>query len=114
MARATFLFLLALALGVTPALSQQANPGPANVEAAEQPPDVVLKVDGLACPFCAAGLERKLKALDATAEVEVKLEEGEVYLTLKAGETVTDATLTRTVENAGFSVRGIDRRETDT
>ena len=29
-------------------------------------PDVIVYVDGLACPFCAYGIEKKLNDLDAT------------------------------------------------
>ncbi len=101
--------LLALALSVTPMLAQEAERNPAEAEAADRA-DIVLRVDGLACPFCAYGLEQKLKALDAIDRVDVKLNEGEVFLVLKADETVEDAVLTKAVTDAGFVVRGISRR----
>lgn len=102
--------LLALALSVTPALAQETDSNPAVEAEAAESADIVLRVDGLACPFCAYGLEQKLKALDATDSVEVKLNEGEVFLFLKADKTVEDELLTKTVEEAGFVVRAIRRR----
>jgi copper chaperone CopZ len=106
--RALHMSLLVLALSVTPALGQEPDSNPAGTEAASA--DIVLRVDGLACPFCAYGLEQKLKAIDATDRVEVKLNEGEVFLFLKADQTVEDDVLTKAVTDAGFVVRKISRR----
>jgi len=45
-----------------------APPVHAQEEASEdvKNPDVIVYVDGLACPFCAYGIEKKLNDLDAT------------------------------------------------
>jgi copper chaperone CopZ len=110
MTRALALSLLALPLSVTPMFAQEVDSKPAAEADAAAAADIVLRVDGLACPFCAYGLERKLKSLDATDRVEVKLNEGEVFLFLKADQTVDDETLTKAVEDAGFVVRSIRRR----
>ena len=110
MTRALTLSLLAVALSVRPMLAQDADWSPAAGAESGDSPDIVIRVDGLACPFCAYGLEQKLQALDATDRVEVKLNEGEVLLFLKADENVRDEALTKTVKDAGFVVRGIERR----
>ncbi len=110
MTRMLSLSLLALAIVVTVAQAQE--PG-RNSESADEVADIVLRVDGLACPFCAHGLKRKLEALNATDRVEVKLNEGEVYLFLKAGQTVEDEALTKAVTHAGFVVRSIRRSQAD-
>lgn len=70
---------------------------------------IVMKVDGLACPFCAYGLEKKLEALDAVDRIEVKLDEGLVSVDLKPGKTVSDEVLARVVKDAGFVLREIRR-----
>ena len=41
-------------------------------------PDVIIEVGGLACPFCAYGIEKRLKKIDGIAELSVLLEEGTV------------------------------------
>ncbi|MBI4539175.1 MAG: heavy-metal-associated domain-containing protein [Gemmatimonadetes bacterium] len=69
---------------------------------------VVLTVDGLACPFCAYGLEKKLEALEATGRIDIGLNAGNVYLELKRGKTVPDEELARIVKDAGFALRGIE------
>jgi copper chaperone CopZ len=106
------LMLLAgmLALGVAPVAAQAS--GSAASGSGDPVADVVLRVDGLACPFCAAGLEKKLEALDATDRVDVQLDDGQVFIFLKANQTVSDEELTEAVKHAGFALREIHRRET--
>lgn len=72
-----------------------------------------LEVDGLACPFCAYGIEKQLLALDGVKSVEVDLEEGAVVV-----RTANDATLERTqaeaaVEDAGFELKDFRRTDQD-
>jgi copper chaperone CopZ len=66
-------------------------------------PDIVVAVDGLACPFCAYGLEKKLKNLDGVTEVAVLLDEGETQLKVEEGTKLAEETIHKTVENAGFT-----------
>lgn len=35
-----------------------------------------MRVDGLACPFCAYGIEKKLKAIDGVSDIKVDLDKG--------------------------------------
>jgi periplasmic mercuric ion binding protein len=103
------LVMCALALVATPVAAQAPGSDGPMTASADSLPDVVLMVDGLACPFCAAGLEKKLKAFEATAEVEVLLDEGEVRLYFKADQTVSDEELGEAVKHAGFALRAIRR-----
>jgi periplasmic mercuric ion binding protein len=105
--------LLAMAIGGTPAMAQDNGPTSDTGLEVTLAADIVLRVDGLACPFCAHGLEQKLSELDATDRVEVKLNEGEVFLFLKADQDVADEALTKAVTDAGFVVRSIRRAEDD-
>lgn len=70
---------------------------------------IEIRVDGLACPMCAYGLEKKLKALPETDSVSVDLDNGIVALKLKPGTSVRDSELIQTVNDAGFAVRRIER-----
>ncbi len=71
-------------------------------------PDATVYVDGLACPFCAYGIEKKLDDLNAIQKMEVQLEEGRVLLAFKEGHSVTKDELRAAVENAGFTARKIE------
>ncbi len=70
-------------------------------------PDVTIAVDGLACPFCAFGLEKKLKKIDGVEALNVQMEEGRVQMKLKEGATVTEEQINKAVADAGFTVREI-------
>ena len=70
-------------------------------------PDVTIAVDGLACPFCAYGLEKKLKKLEGVEALTVDMEEGQVQMKLKEGVTVTEEQIYEAVTDAGFTVTEI-------
>ncbi len=64
-----------------------------------------LYVDGLACPFCAYGGEKKVGGLDGVEKVEIEIEDGIVAVTLAAGATLDEATARQAVDEAGFTLR---------
>ena len=68
-----------------------------------------VQVDGLACPFCAYGLEKKLKPLPGVTAVRIDYQAGWVELTLGDGTTLEEATIRRAVRAAGFTPRAIHR-----
>ena len=70
-------------------------------------PDVTIVVDGLACPFCAYGLEKKLKKLEGVEALTVDMKEGQVQIKLKEGATVTEEQISEAVTDAGFTVTEI-------
>ena len=49
------------------------------------PPTYRLHVDGLACPFCAYGIEKKLNAVPGVERVETNIREGVVIVTMTDG-----------------------------
>lgn len=69
--------------------------------------DVVLRVDGLVCPFCAYGVEKKLLGVPAVSRMDILLEEGRVILRLREGERLDWEALRRAVDEAGFTLRKI-------
>lgn len=73
---------------------------------------VEMTVDGLVCAFCAQGIEKKLRQLDATDDVLVSLEAKLVAMTLKDGQDVTDATLTELLRDAGYTLKSVKRTDT--
>ncbi len=92
------------ALFTTMALAPQAR---AQDDKLIEDPDVIIEVDGLSCPFCAYGIEKRLKKIDSVAELSVLLEEGKVQLKLKEGATVSEERIQQAVADAGFEARSI-------
>lgn len=64
-----------------------------------------LKVDGLACPFCAYGIEKQLKAIPGVKGVKVSVKTGTVSVTMNDGKKLSKARASRAVKNAGFKLR---------
>lgn len=70
-------------------------------------PDIIIEVDGLACPFCTYGIEKKLKKIEGVEELVVYLEEGKVEMTLKEGMAVSEEQIEKAITEAGFEARSI-------
>ncbi len=68
-----------------------------------------IRVDGLSCPFCSYGIEKKLKALPGVDQVEVDMESGVVTVRMVLGATVSDKQLRKAVADAGFTPREISQ-----
>ncbi|EDM49523.1 MULTISPECIES: heavy-metal-associated domain-containing protein [Marinobacter] len=64
-----------------------------------------LGVNGLACPFCAYGIEKRLNKIDGVTEVRVDIGDSVVQVTLKEGNTLTEEQARRAVDEAGFTLR---------
>ncbi len=66
-----------------------------------------LQVNGMSCPFCAFGIEKKLRRVEGVQEVEVLLDEGKVRLTFRANNAATLGALEDAVAGAGFKLSGM-------
>ncbi len=66
-----------------------------------------LRVDGMACPFCAFGIEKKLRKVEGVRNLEVLLDEGVIELGFEADAQATVRSLEEAVEDAGFTLRGL-------
>ena len=85
--------LLGALLLTTPAPAQEAN----SVYS--------IQADGLACPFCAYGIEKQLNAIDGVAAIEIEIKTGTITITMRNGFTLDEEAANRAVEKAGFSMR---------
>ncbi len=65
-----------------------------------------LLVNGLACPFCAYGIEKQLNSIDGVEEIHTDIQSGTVTVTVAEGVTLDKSTAERAVKDAGFSLRG--------
>lgn len=66
-----------------------------------------LQVNGLSCPFCAFGIEKKLLDVDGVTSVDVRLDEGRLQLRLEPGNSATTEALEAAVEKAGFELASL-------
>jgi mercuric ion binding protein len=64
-----------------------------------------LEVDGLACPFCAYGIEKKLSQLDGVELVETDVANGRVDVEMADGQTLNEDQARQAVKDAGFTLR---------
>ncbi len=69
-----------------------------------------LRVDGLACPFCAYGIEKKLIRTEGVESVTFDLEKGLVIVKVEAGVILTEARLKQLVDDAGFTLRSLSEQ----
>lgn len=72
---------------------------------------IKIVVDGLSCPFCAYGLEKKLKKVSGSENVLISLTEGEATMSVPKHKKPTQEELKKIVEDAGFSPREISFSE---
>ncbi len=67
-----------------------------------------MRVDGLACPYCAYGIEKKLKAIDGVESVEVDLDRGVVRVITREDLRFTEPQLEKLFRDAGFTYRSME------
>ena len=72
-----------------------------------QSSEVKVRVDGLSCPFCAYGLEKKLNDLDGVESINIYFEEGLVVLQVTDSENISEEEIRTNIEKAGFTPKEI-------
>ena len=65
-----------------------------------------LQVDGLACPFCAYGIEKELNRADGVENLDIDINSGVIIVTMADGAALSEAEADRIVQDAGFTLRG--------
>ncbi len=66
-----------------------------------------LSVNGLSCPFCVFGIEKKLLDVPGVSDVEVFLDEGRIAIKFEVESAATVKDLEEAVRKAGFEVVGL-------
>jgi mercuric ion binding protein len=64
-----------------------------------------MRVDGLACPYCAYGIEKKLNAIDGVEKIDIDLENGLVIVNVTDGVKLSDEQMTQLFNDSGFTYR---------
>ena len=78
------------------------------VQAQDAAPVYTIQVDGLACPFCAYGIEKQLGAIEGVESIEIDIRSGSVKVTVQAGAILEEERARRAVEAAGFTMGGFE------
>jgi copper chaperone CopZ len=76
-------------------------------------PRYQIEVAGLACPFCAYGIEKKLRAIPGVQRVETNIKAGTVVVVMKDGTTLDRRRVERAVREAGFTLKGFGPAKPD-
>ena len=83
---------------------------PAGLAVAGEKATYAIGVDGLACPFCAYGIEKQLGRIAGVETVLTDIGSGTVAVTMEEGATLEEAAATNAVDNAGFTLRSFERK----
>lgn len=73
----------------------------------------IIGVNGLTCPFCAYGLEKKLKKVPGVGSVTIDLKKDQAVVLAKAGHTLDEQALRKAVRKAGFTVASLKKVQVD-
>jgi mercuric ion binding protein len=69
----------------------------------------VVRVDGLACPYCAYGIEKKLKEIEGVENIDIDLDKGLVTVDTHEGVELTEPQLEQLFKDAGFTYRSMSK-----
>jgi len=67
----------------------------------------IMRVDGLACPYCAYGVEKKLSAIDGVQGIDVDLNTGIVQVSVADGVVLEEPAMKQLFRDAGFTFRSM-------
>ncbi len=65
-------------------------------------------VDGLACPFCAYGVEKNILGLKGVQEMDIDINGGFITVVMAAGKVLDEKTAKAAVADAGFTLRAFE------
>ncbi len=68
-----------------------------------------IRVDGLACPFCAYGIEKKFKAMKGVSNIKVDLDKGLVSVDVKDGVELKEDNMKKLFNDSGFTYRSMKK-----
>lgn len=73
------------------------------VQAQKERDNFKIQVDGLGCPFCAYGLEKKFKEFKGIKNVAIDIETGDFTFTYPAEKKLTLLQIEQQVKEAGYT-----------
>lgn len=70
----------------------------------------VMRVDGLACPYCAYGVEKKLKQIEGVTAIDIDLDSGVVTVEVREDVHLRESDMQKLFNDAGFTFRSMCRK----
>ncbi len=70
-----------------------------------------MRVDGLACPYCAYGIEKKLKKISGLSNIKVDLNKGLVSVDAAEGTKLSEQQMKTLFKDAGFTYRSMVQKK---
>jgi len=64
---------------------------------------IKMEVNGMACPYCAYGMEKELKKVPGVGDVKIQLKEGLAYIATLKKQQPSKKSLALIIKNAGFT-----------
>lgn len=71
--------------------------------------EIAVTVKGIACPFCAYGVEKHLEQIEGVSDVRIDVGKSQAVLTLEEGAAPSDDEIREAIRRAGFSTGEIRR-----
>ncbi|NOX08579.1 MAG: heavy-metal-associated domain-containing protein [Gammaproteobacteria bacterium] len=69
----------------------------------------IMRVDGLVCPFCAYGIEKKLKEIEGVEAIDVDLDNGLVTVNTATGIDLSEERMKQLFTDSGFTYRSMTK-----
>jgi len=87
--------------------------GQTTLKAQNKPEHVYIKIEvnGMACPYCAYGMEKELKKVAGVDDVKIQLKEGLAYIATPKKQEPLKENLALIITNAGFTPGKIEYRD---
>lgn len=83
----------------------------AQTQTTEERVYIKIEIKGMACPYCAFGMEKELKKIAGVDNVEIELKEGLAYISTPIDQEPTKESLEKIIVDGGFTVGEIEFRD---
>ena len=74
----------------------------------------IIRVDGLACPYCAYGIEKKLKKIHGVEDIDVDLDKGLVTVNVRKSVELAEQQMVQLFKDTGFTYRSMTQQPLQT
>ena len=98
-----------LGLGTTAFAAPPNQPDKQIASSQEKGQQIHVTVNGMVCDFCAQSLKKTFMKQKSVQAIDVSLEKKMVTINLKPGQQLDDATIKKTIADAGYDVEKIHR-----
>lgn len=72
---------------------------------------ITLEIEGMACSMCEQSAKNALEKLEGVVVDEISASKGMARLTYTGSELISDKTFKETVENSGYKLKKVDRKD---